>query len=145
MAHVITVEHTVTLGRLLENSIDWGECSLWMGTTNGVGYGVISYQGKRVYTHRLSYTLCRGQIPEGMVLDHLCRNTLCFNPNHLEPVTQRENTRRGATGAKTHCVRNHEFTETNTYITPDGHRSCRACRAMRERTRRQRLFGIGKD
>lgn len=86
-----------------------------------------------------------------MVLDHLCRITLCCNPEHLEPVTQAENIMRGIApsafnAVKTHCKRGHEFTPENTYIQPsNGGRVCVACarsdegRAKaRERTRRYR-------
>ena len=132
-------------GRLISRSWDWDGCFVWEGADNRVGYGQISFQGKRWYTHRLAYTAAYGAIPEGMVLDHLCRNTLCFRPSHLEAVTQQVNTLRGRTGTKTHCNSGHEFDEVNTYITPYGHRFCRKCRALRERSRRLRLFGIGKD
>ena len=52
----------------------------------------------RVYAHRASYELAKGPIPDGMHLDHLCRVTCCINPDHLEPVTNRENARRGQAG-----------------------------------------------
>lgn len=138
-------ERALVMGRLLDRSVDYGRCWLWTGATNGVGYGVISYQGKRWYTHRLSYTVCRGPIPEGLVIDHLCGQTLCFSPEHLDPVTKRVNSVRALVEQRTHCKRGHEFTEANTYrITATGHRSCRTCRATRERARRARLFNIGR-
>lgn len=86
-----------------------------------------------MYAHRLSYTLAYGSIPEGLVIDHLCRTPVCVRPDHLEAVTQQENMRRGP-GAKTHCKRGHEFNEVNTYVRKDtGARFCRPCKNIRRR------------
>lgn len=126
------------LGRILTNVRVTPEgCWEWTGGTNGVGYGVLSFEGERGYVHRLIIQKFEGiEIPAGYQVDHLCRNTLCFRPDHLEPVTVSENIRRGVTGQKTHCKNGHAFDAVNTYITPQGHRFCRACRAARERERR---------
>lgn len=70
-------------------------CWTWTGGDSGNGYGKVRFQGKMHMAHRLIYTLLIGEIPEGMVLDHLCRNRRCVNPHHLEPVTVKENTHRG--------------------------------------------------
>ena len=59
------------------------------------GYGIVTICGKKYYTHRVAYEELVGPIPDGLVLDHLCRNRRCCNPEHLEPVTDGENTRRG--------------------------------------------------
>ena len=72
------------------------DCWLWQGELNRNGYGRVWVQGKRLMAHRVIYEAIIGPIPEGMVLDHLCRNRACCNPQHLEPVTVRENTHRGA-------------------------------------------------
>jgi hypothetical protein len=59
-----------------------------------LAYGKFSYEGSTQYAHRISYRFFIGSIPEGYVIDHLCRNTLCVNPEHLEAVTQLENLQR---------------------------------------------------
>jgi hypothetical protein len=74
-------------------------CWLWLGAKRGgmtkdSRYGGILYQGKYIYAHRFSYEISIGKIPNGLTIDHLCRNTLCVNPSHLEPVTIQENIRR---------------------------------------------------
>ena len=115
-------------------------CWEWTGPDNGAGYGVVSLGplGKR-YVHRLAYRIANGRIPDGLVIDHLCRNTRCFNPDHLEAVTHRENiVRSPLIGAKTHCVAGHPFTPENTYLSPAGARRCRRCSRRRWREMRAR-------
>jgi hypothetical protein len=74
-----------------------------------------------------------GPIPDGLVIDHLCRVRHCVNPAHMEPVTDRENVFRGF-AAITHCPKGHEYTADNTYIPPStGSRECRRCRAEQRR------------
>lgn len=68
-------------------------CWLWQRAASN-GYGRLAYRGHLYYAHRVYYELLRGPIPAGLVLDHLCPNTLCVNPDHLEPVTLAENLRR---------------------------------------------------
>lgn len=70
-------------------------CWEWRGMVNRNGYGRVWLDGRRHMVHRIMYTLLKEEIPEGLVLDHLCRNRLCCNPDHLEAVTVRENTLRG--------------------------------------------------
>lgn len=115
------------------------ECWLWTGSKFPTGYGVVQF-GPRAHrftqsAHRYVYQLHKGSIPDGLVLDHLCRVRECVNPDHLEPVTNRENILRGIgpsaqLAAKTHCKNGHEFTPSNTYVPPDGsaRRVCRTCR-----------------
>jgi len=113
------------------------ECVEWPGSLRQ-GYG--HYQRGRFRSptyvskmaHRHVYEECIGLIPEGLHLDHLCRNTKCVNPNHLEAVSPRENMLRGVSPAarnavKTHCSRGHEFNEENTYHHGKG-RHCKECR-----------------
>lgn len=108
-------------------------CIVWTASGNGAGYGAMYIaKGKRVLAHRWSYEYYVGPIPDGLVLDHLCRNPKCVNPEHLEAVTQRVNTLRGKAptainAAKTHCLLGHEYTPENTLIR-NGKRSCRVCK-----------------
>jgi hypothetical protein len=116
-----------------------GPCWLWTaGTTDG-GYGKFNPTARRtVLAHRFSYELEIGPIPDGLTLDHLCRNRPCVRASHLEPTTQRVNILRGEgvaaiNAAKTHCDNGHEFTEANTRYTST-QRVCRIC--ARETVRR---------
>lgn len=115
-------------------------CWEWQGAKNARGYGRIAMPsgkmgGYRDSTHRVSYEEYVGPIPDGMVLDHLCRNPSCCNPEHLEAVTQKVNLRRGDTFQaanllKTHCPHGHEYTPENTRRVARGRR-CRACERRR--------------
>lgn len=69
-------------------------CWIWTASIYGKGYGKYTVRGKHYAAHRYAYELIKGKIPDGMQLDHLCRNKLCVNPDHLEPVTNAENQRR---------------------------------------------------
>lgn len=106
-------------------------CWLWTASIKTTGYGQIKSDDKMLLAHRVSYTLLRGPIPDGMSIDHLCKIRHCVNPDHMELVTPSENSRRG--GIVTHCRQGHEFTVLNTYWRPDGHgRQCLTC--IRRRT-----------
>lgn len=105
-------------------------CWLWLGATSQ-GYGHVR-QGGRLWTaHRYAYVYAGHDEVPGLVIDHLCRTTLCVNPAHLEQVTYAENLRRGdkpeGQSRKTHCPRGHEYSDENTYRTPRNERVCREC------------------
>ena len=107
-------------------------CWRWTGTLFPNGYGAAWWAGTRI-AHRLVYQSLVGPVPDGLQLDHLCRNRACVNPSHLEPVTPAENIRRGvsqpaANARKTHCPQGHPLSGANLYVSPDGERSCRKCR-----------------
>jgi hypothetical protein len=102
-----------------------GGCWIWTACKNEPGYGSIGFSGKPKGAHRVAYELVKGPIPDGLTLDHLCRNTSCVNPDHLEPVTRAENARR--IPRATHCPKGHPYDEANTYTPPSGGRFCRAC------------------
>lgn len=122
------------------------ECWEWLAS-KGKGYGHFTLEsGRSIQAHRFSYGLVNGPVPEGLVLDHLCRNRGCVNPAHLEPVTIGENVLRGVGASaqnarKTHCYRGHEFTEENTQYRsgPRPGRACRTCAREQERERRAAL------
>ena len=71
------------------------DCLYWKGRTTYNGYGLFNYDRAAVRAHRYIYEHCVGKIPDGLDIDHLCRNRSCVNPSHLEPVTRKENINRG--------------------------------------------------
>lgn len=107
-------------------------CWEWQGAHTRDGYGMLRIENRAISSHRYSYTTLVGPIPEGLEIDHLCRNRNCCNPEHLEPVTRSENLRRSplmgrARLSMTHCKRGHPYNEANTRYTTEGHRQCREC------------------
>jgi len=126
-------------------------CWVWMGRILESGYGQIGYKGKQIPAHRLAYLLFKGDIPEGMHIDHLCRNKACVNPDHLEAVTPSVNQQRMGVHRRksiTHCKHGHEFTPENTiWKKTNGTRQCRICTNLREhdaqRRRRAKLKALG--
>lgn len=112
-------------------------CWLWTGATDGHGYGAINVEGRARKAYTVAYTLLVGPIPEGLQLDHLCRVRACCNPAHLEPVTSKENARRGLNGVlNVACPHGHPYDEANTYYAPgNGGKRCRECNRERGRAR----------
>jgi hypothetical protein len=117
-------------------------CLYWTGAKTD-GYGRFGVNRRPAMAHRLAYEALMGPIPDGLVLDHLCRNRPCVAVDHLEAVTQRENLLRGDTDAarragQTECIHGHPFDEANTFYPRDGGRECRTCRNAQGRARRAR-------
>lgn len=104
-------------------------CWEWTGSMHAAGYGLFRDR----LAHRISYEVHVGSIPEGLTIDHLCRNRRCVNPLHLEAVTIAVNVLRGESpparnARKTHCPKGHPYDDENTYISPSsGWRGSRAC------------------
>lgn len=125
------------LVKIMANTDRSGECWIWTASTFVSGYGQVKLDGKNRRVHRVAYELAYGPIPDGLVIDHLCRVKRCCRPDHLEAVTQQENLLRGDTvnavnAAKTHCVNGHALSGPNVYVNPtSGHRSCRACHRIK--------------
>lgn len=106
-------------------------CWEWRGTRAKFGYGMVTILGVPQVVHRITY----GPIPDGLEIDHLCRNPCCVRPDHLEAVTHKVNMERGLVANKTQCRNGHEYTEKNTYVAPTGSRQCKECRNIRARAR----------
>lgn len=119
-----------------------GECWLWKASLDLNGYGRFTIGRREEKAHRTAYILIKGSIPDNLVCDHLCRNSQCVNPNHIELVTQRENVLRGISlsakrAKQIACHNGHAFTEKNTYIPIGTHaRKCRECHKLRMRRER---------
>lgn len=121
--------------------VDFGDCWNWVGGKSG-SYGSFSFKGKAYYAHRFSYYATNNiSHDELLTIDHLCKNTLCVNPDHLELVTQRVNTLRSSSPAaknklKVECLRGHAFDLVNTGYDTRGDRYCKKCRAEHGRRNR---------
>lgn len=120
---------------------DPGGCWIWAGRRGRDGYGYID-AGNRAHTaHRYMYEQFVGEVDAALHLDHLCRVRCCVNPEHLEPVTPRENMRRGdgwsgRHARQTHCKHGHPFAGDNLFVRSDGERVCRQCSRDRQGRRR---------
>ena len=132
-------------------------CWHWTGEIDRDGYPRFKLKGKRYLAHRYSYLTHHGYIPLKKPLDHLCHtrnistcgggtscaHRRCVRPDHLEPVTSRENSRRGHSWdhmkARTHCPQGHPYSGKNLYVHPvKGGRYCRTCNREKQAARKRR-------
>lgn len=116
-------------------------CWVWKGQTNESGYGVVFSEGIAFGAHRLIYQTLRGTIEPGLHLDHRCRNPLCVNPDHMEPVTPEENMRRRIIEPRPLaevCKRGHVFDGKRTR--PEGGRYCKQCINLNRRELKRGLI-----
>lgn len=133
-------------------AIQWNgsPCWGWAARVSDDGYGQFWWQGTMERAHRVLYAWLVGKLPKRYAfhVDHLCRNRACCNPVHLEMVTAEENAARSnapptINKRKTHCVRGHEFTDSNTKIERTGSRRCVTCK--RDDDARRRTSKSGRD
>jgi hypothetical protein len=114
-------------------------CWEWTGAHSSNGYGSVRVMGVTHSTHRFTYQYLVGPIPDGLQIDHLCRNKHCCHPAHLEPVTAQVNSLRRPDVNKPFCVNGHEMTDANTHVRTrrDGYtmRNCRICRRNDRKSR----------
>lgn len=128
-----------------------GAC--WVPAQKPLGNGYVRIcigGGRRAQAHAVVWEYIWGKpVPDGLELDHLCRNRSCVRPDHLEPVTRSENAKRGDVGShnssKTHCLRGHEFSEENTITTKRGYRACKTCVRASQARYRERLRGTQNE
>jgi hypothetical protein len=115
------------------------ECWLWTGATDKDGYGRFAIGKREHRAHRWCFEHLRAPIPAGLTIDHLCRNTSCVNPWHLEPVPAEVNIKRraGTDGGRDHCRNGHPYTESSVYELR-GVRYCRPCAVIHSRNYRNR-------
>jgi hypothetical protein len=121
-------------------AIDPSGCLMWTTGRNIDGYGKFHWDGKDIPAHRFVYEALVGPIPDGLVIDHLCRVRHCVRPDHLEAVTPRVNTLRGENHVadqvtRTHCPQGHPYDAANTRI-KSGKRECRICHNRARRDKR---------
>jgi hypothetical protein len=116
-------------------------CWQWTGGQQTGGYGSVWLNGRKRRAHRALFCALVREVSSDCDLDHLCRVRICVNPNHLEPVSRRENlarsplTHTGRNLRKTHCPEGHPYDGANLVVTPEGWRKCKTCVERREAAR----------
>lgn len=138
----MTVKRIPAIDRVIPKLRAEGECWVFTGWKDSKGYGYVARGGKyggTIAAYRVTYDYFRAEIPDGLSLDHLCRNRACCNPWHLEPVTHQVNLQRSGPATKTHCVRGH---------LRNGRGGCSECVELRMReaiARRSELRRIARE
>jgi hypothetical protein len=123
--------------------VEGGPCWLFSGAINSSGYGTLTDGERLVLAHRMAYEDAHGPIGDDLTVNHLCRNRLCCNPQHLEVVTRAENTRHGRAN-RTECPQGHAYDEANTHLNAAGNRSCKTCQRQWRRDSDRRRSGDKK-
>jgi hypothetical protein len=113
------------------------DCVLWTGVVNWKGYGVVRWGKTSTTAHRAAWITAYGPLADNLTLDHLCRNRLCVNLDHLEPVTTGENTRRAPWTQVTECRHGHPLSGDNLHIQVSGSRVRRSCKICRREAQRR--------
>lgn len=131
-----------------------GDCVVWTGGADKRGYGRFVVDGGNMLSHRYAYQQKYGSIPDGLELDHICRNPPCVNAGHLEAVTHQVNVQRGMAGKHlpqlsrdrasriTHCPKGHEYNESNASQRSNGARQCLVCGRERNSRRCRRASQV---
>lgn len=109
-------------------------------TTNG--YSRLRFGSKHIQAHRWAWELINGAIPNGFVIDHLCKNKACVAIDHLRMVTQQENVMAGLHNIdnRSHCNKGHLF-EGNIMVRKSGKRECAECNRERARANYRKKVG----
>ena len=112
---------------------DPNECWISDYSLGSHGYAQIGWRNSGESHHMtLLHIVANGEIPKGLTVDHKeCRNRPCFNPSHLQLLSNVDNARDNGQGRKTHCPSGHEYTSENTRLNKRGHRFCRKCQSIR--------------
>lgn len=120
------------------------QCWEWVGYVDSTGYGKMSIDNYPHSAHVLSYKYFNGDYGKGLVIDHVCMNRKCVNPNHLRLVTRRINAIENSNSVsavnhrKRECIKGHPFDDQNTRYKKNGDRVCRECERAYKRGKRAR-------
>ncbi len=114
-------------------------CWIWTGALKEKGYGQVNFNGKNRRAHKLFYEHFKGPVPDGLVLDHLCRVRRCVNPDHLEAVTNKVNSERGYFATKPSCPKGHPYSGDNLRVAKNGNRFCITCKKESDKRYNQKV------